>query len=135
MEITGGCLCKAVRYKATAAPLVTRACWCRVCQYIGAGSGTVNAVFKRNAVTITGELTEYLLTADSGNHMHRSFCPTCGTHLFNQAEERSDFIVVRVGTMDNPEIGRPVMTIWTKAAPTWACIDPDLKQVDGQPPG
>lgn len=135
MEITGGCLCKAVRYTATAAPLATRACWCRVCQYIGAGSGTVNAVFKRDAVTITGEMKEFLLTADSGNHMHRSFCPKCGTHLFNQAEERSGFIVVRVGTMDDPEQGKPAMTIWTSAAPTWACIDPNLKQVEGQPPG
>jgi len=38
MDITGGCLCRAVRYSSSAAPIVTRACWCRVCQYIGAGS-------------------------------------------------------------------------------------------------
>jgi len=26
------------------------------------------------------------------------------------------------------------MTIWTDAAPDWACIDPDLLKVPGQPP-
>jgi hypothetical protein len=28
----------------------------------------------------------------------------------------------------------PQMTIWTDAAPDWACIDPDLLKVPGQPP-
>jgi hypothetical protein len=135
MEITGGCLCKAVRYKATAAPVAARACWCRVCQYIGAGSGTVNAIFKRDTMTITGEMKQLDLIADSGNHMHRSFCPKCGTHLFNQADERPNFIVVRVGTLDDPEIGKPSTTIWTDAAPSWACINPDLPKFPAQPPG
>jgi hypothetical protein len=32
MQVTGGCLCKAVRYRITANPIVTRVCWCRVCR-------------------------------------------------------------------------------------------------------
>jgi len=55
MEITGGCLCRAVRYSISAAPIVTRTCWCRVCQYIGAGSATVNTCFPSEAVTVSGE--------------------------------------------------------------------------------
>ena len=49
MLITGGCLCRAVRFQASAAPIVTRVCWCRLCQYLGAGSGTVNACFPSEA--------------------------------------------------------------------------------------
>ena len=77
MEVTGGCLCKAVRYHISAEPIVTRACWCRVCQFIGAGSGTVNICFPRSAIAVSGELRDYSNVADSGNIMHRRFCPAC----------------------------------------------------------
>lgn len=134
MRITGGCLCGAIRYETDAAPLATRFCWCRVCQYIGGGSGTVNAVFPRDAVHITGTPREYVSMADSGNRMHRQFCGACGTPLFNHAEERPQLLVVRVGTFDDPEQVRPQVTIWTDSAPTWCRLDPDVPQVPRQPP-
>ena len=134
MLITGGCLCKSVRYELSAAPIVTRACWCRLCQYIGAGSATVNCCFPSNAITIKGELRDYQSVADSGNIMHRRFCPSCGTHLFSAAESRPHLIFVRAGTLDDPEIVKPDMTIWTSQAPSWACFDEKLPRVEKQPP-
>ena len=84
--IEGGCLCGAVRYVARSDPITTRSCWCRVCQYLAAGNASVNVVFPKDAVTITGELKDYASTADSGNRMHRRFCPTCGTQMFSESE-------------------------------------------------
>lgn len=132
--IAGGCLCRSVRYRIEAPPIVTRACWCRVCQYIGAGSGTVNVCFPTSATTIEGELRDFESVADSGNRMHRRFCLKCGTHLFSEAESRPHLIFVRAGTLDDPEIARPAMTIWTSEAPSWACIDATLPKVERQPP-
>lgn len=134
MQITGGCLCKSVRYSLTAAPMTSRACWCRVCQYIAAGGATVNVCFPSNAISIEGELSDYRSIADSGNIMHRRFCPHCGTHLFSEAEARPHLIFVRAGTLDDPELAKPVATIWTSQAPSWACIDGNLPQIPGQPP-
>jgi hypothetical protein len=134
VNITGGCLCGAVRYESSAAPVTTRLCWCRVCQYIGAGSATVNTCFKTESLSVKGELREYRSIADSGNVMHRRFCPNCGTHLFSEAQSRPHLVFVRAGTLDDPEIARPVATIWTSQAPSWACIDERLPKVEGQPP-
>ena len=134
MDISGGCLCRAVRYSTSAAPLVTRVCWCRVCQYIGAGSGTVNVCFPSEQLRVSGELRDFSLTADSGNLMHRRFCPECGTHLFSAAETRPQLVFVRAGTLDDPEVARPAMSIWTCAAPSWACISDALPRVERQPP-
>jgi hypothetical protein len=132
-SLTGGCLCGAVRYTAVSAPLAVRQCYCRTCQYISAGSPSVNMMMHAADVTFTGELREYVSTADSGNIMHRRFCPVCGTPVSNQAESRPQFIVMRVGTLDDPNAVAPSTAIWVSAAPRWACIDPALTHVDKQP--
>jgi hypothetical protein len=134
MTITGGCLCGAVRYSISAEPIVTRTCWCRVCQYIGAGSATVNVCFPSVAVAASGELRDHSMTADSGNVVHRRFCPACGTHLFSAAEARPHLVFVRAGTLDEPDLAKPAMTIWTASAPSWACFDERLPKVARQPP-
>ena len=59
MAITGGCRCGSVRYTIDAQPVAARHCWCRDCQYIGAGSGTVNVFFPSEALTVEGRLTDY----------------------------------------------------------------------------
>jgi hypothetical protein len=132
--ITGGCLCGKVRFEATEGPISARVCWCKDCQKIGAGGPTVGAAFRTETVSIEGALKDYVSLADSGNRMHRRFCPECGTHLFSEAEARPHLIFVRVGALDDPEIVKPVATIWTASAPSWACIDNTLPRIPGQPP-
>jgi hypothetical protein len=134
MAITGGCLCGTVRFVIAGEPITTRACWCRLCQYIGAGSGSVNVCFRTADISIAGTLADYSSIADSGNVMHRRFCPTCGTHLFSEAEARPHLIFVRAGTLDDPELARPQVTIWTSMAPSWAPIDPAIERFDAQAP-
>lgn len=134
MPVTGGCLCGKVRFEIAAdKPLAVRQCWCRVCQYLGAGAGTVNAIFGKEGVSVTGDTAVYTSTADSGSVMHRTFCPACGTPLFSEAEPRPNQIIVRVGALDDRELGRPGGVIWTKSAPSWACYDPALPKTEGQP--
>lgn len=134
MAIQGGCLCKAVRYESKAEPVITRVCWCRVCQYIAAGNGTVNVFFRTATFTVTGATQDYASVAESGNIIHRQFCPQCGTPLFTAAEARPHVIGVRAGTLDDPHIAQPAMTIWTSSAPRWACIAEALPRVERQPP-
>ena len=134
MTIEGGCLCKSVRYRITAEPLTMRLCWCRDCQYLAAGNATANVVFPSEAVTITGALSDFISVADSGNVMHRKFGPECGTPMFSQAEVRPHVIIVRAGTLDDPEQVRPVANIWTESAPGWAFLHQDLPHCPRPPP-
>jgi hypothetical protein len=105
-----------------------------VCQYLGAGSGAVGAMFFKDAVEVSGPLTDYVVSADSGSIMHRRFCNRCGTPVFSEAEQRPEVIFVRVGTLDDPNLAAPSATIWTRSAPVWACFDPDLPRIEAQPP-
>jgi hypothetical protein len=132
--ITGGCQCGAVRYRVEGPPVTARACWCRLCQKLGAGSGTVNVGFLTEGFVVEGVTSDYVCAADSGAILHRRFCPICGTPLFSAAESRPHMVFVRAGSLDDPEIAQPEVTIWTAKAPSWACIDADLPRVEGQPP-
>jgi len=129
-----GCLCGAVRIAIDAEPVLARTCWCRLCQYLAAGAGTVNVVFPAEAVTIAGEVRWHDAVADSGNAMRRGFCPTCGTPLLSKSAARPQYLIIRTGALDDPELIAPQATIWTGAAPSWACIDAELPQFEGQPP-
>ena len=132
--ITGGCLCGAVRYQTNADPITTRLCWCRFCQFIAAGNAAVSVCFPSSGMSISGETRDYVSVADSGNRMHRRFCPSCGTHLFSEAESRPQLIFVRAGSLDDREIARPEAVIWVSEAPSWACMDAALPSWPGQPP-
>ena len=134
MEIRGGCLCGKVRFTLSQAPIAMRLCWCRDCQYFAAGNATVNVVFKSEALRVEGELRDYVSDADSGNRMHRRFCPHCGTPVFSAAEQRPHLVIVRNGTLDDTELLKPSATIWTDSAPEWAWIDEALPRHKGQPP-
>lgn len=50
------------------------------------------------------------------------------------AEQRPHLMFVRAGVLDDRSIAAPQMTIWTSEAPEWACINPDIPTVEGQPP-
>ncbi len=132
--ISGGCLCGAVRYRTDAEPITTRLCWCRVCQFIAAGNAAVGVCLPSAGMSVVGETRDFASVADSGNRMHRRFCPTCGTHLFSEAESRPHLVFVRAGTLDDPAVARPAAVIWTARAPSWACIDERLPSWEGQPP-
>lgn len=133
MAISGGCLCGAVRIRSAEEPVAVRSCWCRVCQYLAAGSASVNAIFRRAAVSVEGPLSRFDSVADSGNHMTRSFCATCGTPVLSESRERPDVVIVRVGALDDPGRFRPTGTIWTDSAPAWGLVDPATEQVPRQP--
>ena len=130
----GGCLCRSVRYSIAARPIAVRNCWCRVCQYLACGNSAVSAAFPTEGFSVQGEMNDFVSIADSGNRMHRRFCPRCGTQLFSEAEERPHLVFVRVGTLDDPSSAAPGAVIWTAEAPSWAFIDPRLEHWAGQPP-
>ncbi|MBW8911984.1 MAG: GFA family protein [Sphingomonas sp.] len=60
--------------------------------------------------------------------------PTCGTPLTSQAHNRPHLIFLRIGTLDDPNLMGPQMTIWTSQAPDWACISADIPSLEKQPP-
>jgi len=132
-SITGGCACGRVRYTLAQPPLTVRVCWCRECQYLAAGNGSVNLRIARADLHIDGTLAAWSTTAASGNTVRRSFCPACGTPVLSESSGNADVVVIRVGTLDDPAAFPPRSNIWTDSAPAWACMDAALPGSQRQP--
>ena len=115
-------------------PIATRQCWCRQCQQIAAGGPTNNAMFKTEAVTISGDLGWHDYVAASGNTLHQGFCPKCGSPVVAWSSARPYLRTVRLGVLDRGHGLSPAMAIWTDEAPEWALIDPSLESHPRQPP-
>ena len=68
-EIAGGCLCGAVRYKATAAPVLVGICHCRDCQkFTGSAFGFLVGL-PRDAFELRGTVKSYSKPADSAGRL------------------------------------------------------------------
>ncbi len=98
MPITGGCLCGAVRYKASEPPKWVGHCHCRMCQRAyGHGSGIFVGLVK-GALRFTKGMPEYYR---SSAWAERGFCADCGSPIGMRGSEGHDSVMV--GTLDHPE--------------------------------
>lgn len=127
--MTGGCLCRKIRYEVSQPLHNIIACHCTHCQKISGAGAAHNALVPTSALKITsGEPKVYVDTADSGNQLYRSFCPDCGSSLFSQRASMPDMRVLKVGTLDEPGDMKIVMNIWTQSARPWVAIDSQTEQ-------
>lgn len=135
MTSTGGCLCGQARYRLNAAPLTTLVCHCRNCQRQSGSAFSIVTVVATRAFERTGAWKAYDDTADSGAVLRREFCPECGSALASTLVASPDMTVIKAGTLDDVSGLKPQMHIWTQSAQPWVCLEPDLPQFPGQPPG
>jgi len=131
---TGGCACGAVRYSVAAEPIAMNDCQCRQCQKdSGTGHGSY-LTFPMSAAALHGEPKSFDFTGDLGTVKRRAFCPTCGTPVYMTFPAMPDILVVRAGTLDEPERYRPKTVFWADAAQDWDRIDPAVQAFARMPP-
>ncbi|MBN8631681.1 MAG: GFA family protein [Rhodobacterales bacterium] len=106
-QVTGSCLCGALRFTATGSPYRVGLCHCLDCRKHHGALFHASAIFPASAVTITGTFRTF------GD---RSFCPTCGSPVFAQIE---DEIGINLGALDAPSQFRPTYELWTIRREDW----------------
>ena len=129
MDFSGRCACGAVRYTIAAAPIRGFQCQCSDCQRdTGSGHSSV-FVFARNAVSVTGEVREIARTADSGAVKRKGFCPNCGSPIYNQPDEKPEYIGIYVGTLDDASTFKPSIVLFCSRGYDWDRLDPDIPKL------
>ena len=133
-DLTGGCLCGAVRYRLASAPFDAGWCHCRTCQL---NSGSPAMVFA--AIPVDDYVVErgedHLATVESSDFGHRCFCRQCGTPLYMQVDYEPVTLDFSLATLDEPGAIVPEYHIFYASRIEWAAPGDTLPRHDRSRPG
>lgn len=129
MDLQGGCVCGAVRYRLTALPLIVHACYCRDCQRLTGAAFALNMWIEKSCVEADhAALKSFLTTAGSGKPHQVFYCGACTTHLWSKYHAApGDTLLVRAGTLDRPEEIAPDVHIFTRSKLPWLVLPPGAR--------
>ncbi len=133
INIVGGCMCGAVRYSGTAAPLFLGNCHCRDCQRASGGPYAPAVVVPRASVTITGPVKYFAVIGDSGQKVSRGFCAQCGSRLLAMPDFAPHLTSIMAGSLDDPGGFAPTVDIYCASAQPWDHMDPALPKFERAP--
>jgi len=106
----GGCRCGQVRFRVSAAPLVTMACHCTGCQRMSSSAFSLSAAIPADGFEVTqGEPAIGGLHGASKHY----FCPHCMSWMFTQPEGMDWFVNIRSPMLDDTGGTAPFIETWT----------------------
>jgi hypothetical protein len=121
-NLEGGCACGAIRYRLTNTPMVVHACHCRDCQKQTGSAFVINLWIERKFVEPRGaEPVAFRMPPGSSGQPHDVFrCGKCGTALWSKYHAApGDTVLLRAGTLDQPEAITPDVHIFTRSQVPW----------------
>lgn len=124
----GGCLCGAIRYRATSQPLRGVICHCATCRR---HSGAPALAFVHFAVESFSWLTRAPAWYRSSAFAERAFCPTCGSTVGMREDVLHDRVQVCVGSLDDPARVRIDDHVWTGSRLPWFDTRDELPRFPG----
>ena len=121
-EHTGGCLCGALRYRASGAPERVGICHCETCRRNTGAPFAAFAVFARERFAVLSGETGFFQSSPEGK---RHFCRACGSPIYWDWSN-SDEVDVTLDSLDEPERMRPSYELWTIRRQPWLPETPEL---------
>jgi hypothetical protein len=132
--VEGGCVCGAVRYRLIAPPLGVYNCHCKDCQRSSGATHSMSMpVRAEHLELISGELSAFDKTADSGRVVRMLGCARCGTRVWNEPQANLSLRILKPGTLDDSGWAVPAGSIWTASKAAWVKIDDRQVNFPGQP--
>lgn len=127
-EYLGGCACGALRFRASASPVDSGYCHCRLCERTTGAPLLAYASFPVGEFTYTAGIPSRYASSERG---HREFCARCGTQIAFRATPAPATVDVNVGALDAPERVPPRRHLWCASAIRWLTLADDLPRHAG----
>ncbi len=117
MEISeGGCLCKAIRYRISGAPLSSIICHCATCRAACAAPTVAWLTVERAQFQV---LSGYPQLFQSSQDVIRRFCNNCGCQLLYENAASPNTIDITTVSLDLPNSYPPNLEVWLEHKIPW----------------
>jgi hypothetical protein len=123
VQVTGGCLCQAVRYEAEVNLSEGFYCHCKTCQKTAGAPAAVGVMAKEGTLKFTKEEPKMFQSSPIGS---RGFCQHCGSRLTWVSPDKADWTVVWACSLDHPESVVPIEHLSVESQLSWHEIADDL---------
>jgi len=130
---SGNCLCGKVNYKCYVEPKYIFNCHCEDCRRATGSVFGTNLFVPEDKVEISGKVSSYTHTSDSGSTMTKRFCPNCGSLLFGKNSAKVNVLSIRAGTVDQLDLIKPMVNVFMDSKVPSTSIDENLKQAPRMP--
>jgi len=100
-------------------------CHCFACQQRSGSPFAEQARFPAGKVSISGQSTEWIRIADSGDAVTYHFCPVCGATVWYQGGPMPQAIAIPVGAFADPDFPPPRFSVWERRKHPWVSIPGD----------
>ena len=132
-NMTGGCMCGAVRYRISEKPVATALCHCNRCRPQSGSAFSTVIIIKRSTFKLEGETTVFEDVGASGLRVGRRSCARCGSPLTTESDATPDLMFVKVGGIDNNEWFKPQMELFATRRRPWVDPVPGIPQFEANP--
>lgn len=128
-DLTGGCLCGAVRYRCVGDPQSTGLCQCERCQRQSGSAFLIAVVYPRDDVRFdSGTLQVFSACDDAGSALRRHFCATCGSAVMITLDRYPEIRSMMGGTVDDKSRLKPAFSLWCSSAQPWLALPCAIEQ-------
>jgi len=107
-------------------PAAIVVCHCVECQRRTGSAFGACAFYDAGAVHPAGASRIYARTSEAGRKLHFRFCPDCGSTVWWETERHPGKIAIAVGAFADPEMPRPVRSVFERTRHHWFDLPGDI---------
>jgi hypothetical protein len=124
LPLTGGCLCRQVRYEVRSEPLTIAICHCTICQRrTGSAFSMSMPIAREGFALVAGATITRDMPGGSGKLLTQHFCEHCLVRTHTEPHVNRALVYVRPGTLDDTRWLQPAVQLWTDFGQRWALCD------------
>lgn len=126
-ERVASCSCGRLTARVRGEPVRISVCHCLACQLRTGSVFGVQARFRKEDVTASGESRAYTREPDDGGTITFRFCPHCGATVYYETEGLEGYYGIPVGAFADPSFPAPKVTVYVERKHPWVLLPPEIE--------